>query len=126
MKQYKTIAGPIEIKIKPQPPGGPGNAGNEYKNAVKQYAAIIDNEAVGGWALHLIQQITVRKLVYIPVIIGAIIGAILGAILGSEFLYEISGAGGFFLGLLLGGGFGCLGLRYKDVLFNMLIFVKDE
>jgi len=114
MKQYKTIGGPIGLKAQ---------TGEDYETAVKQYAKIIDDEAVGGWALHLIQQISVKKLSYITVIIGAVLGAVLGVIVGDMWS---DSASGFFLGLLVGGGVGCLGLKYKDVLFNMLIFVKDE
>ena len=52
MKQYKTIAGPIGLTI---------SAKQKYADAVKQYAAIIDREAVGGWELKLIQKIFVQK-----------------------------------------------------------------
>jgi len=117
MKQYKTIAGPIGLKAQ---------TGQDYENAVRCYARIIDKEAYGGWALHLIQQIAVKKLVYITVIIGGAIGAVLGAIVGAELIYGLGGVGGFFLGLLIGAGLGCLGLKYQEVLFNMLIFVKDD
>ena len=50
MKQYKTVAGPIELRIKGK---------ESYADAVKQYAAIIDREAVGGWELDCIQPIPV-------------------------------------------------------------------
>ena len=123
MKQYKTIAGPIELRAQ---------TGQGYENAVRYYAQIIDREAVGGWSLHLIQQIAVKKLVYLSVIIVGALGAIVGAI----FFPGIVGAcccdrsayqvGGFFLGALIGVGFGCLGLKYKTVLFNMLVFVKED
>jgi len=124
MKQYKTIAGPIGLKAQ---------TGEGYEDAVRQYAEIIDKESVGGWALHLIQQITVKKLVFTTVVIGAIIGAVLAMIyigmnggiirLGDT---RVDYTGAFFIGLLLGGGIGCLGLKFEDVLFNMLVFVKDE
>jgi len=117
MKQYKTIAGPIELKAQ---------TGEDYENAVRQYAKIIDEEAVGGWALHLIQQIAVKKLAFATVIIGATIGAILGAIIGSEMTGEMSGVGGLLIGLMVGGGLGCLGLKYNYVFFNMLVFVQDD
>ena len=52
MKQYKTVAGPVMLVIKKN---------DSYEDAVKQYAAIIDREAVGGWELELIQQIPVYK-----------------------------------------------------------------
>lgn len=52
MKQYKTVAGPVGLKI--------GHK-ESYADAVKQYAAIIDREAVGGWALDCIQSIPVTR-----------------------------------------------------------------
>ena len=52
MKQYKTVAGPIGLTI---------SARESYADAVKQYAAIIDREAVGGWQLEMIQEIPVQK-----------------------------------------------------------------
>lgn len=52
MKQYKTVAGPVGLTIGPK---------DKYSDAVKQYAAIIDKEAVGGWELDFIQQIPVQK-----------------------------------------------------------------
>lgn len=50
--QYKTVAGPIGLMIKKQ---------DSYADAVRQYAAIIDREAVGGWELLFIQEIPVTK-----------------------------------------------------------------
>ncbi|MBR6581420.1 MAG: hypothetical protein IKK66_09000 [Ruminococcus sp.] len=50
--QYKTVAGPIGLMIKKN---------DSYEEAVKQYAAIIDREAVGGWELLFIQEIPVTK-----------------------------------------------------------------
>lgn len=50
--QYKTIAGPVGLTIKKK---------DSYEDAVRQYAAIIDREAVGGWELLCIQQIPVTK-----------------------------------------------------------------
>lgn len=52
MKQYKTVAGPIGLTITRK---------ESYSEAVKQYAAIIDREAVGGWKLEFIQEIPVIK-----------------------------------------------------------------
>lgn len=52
MVQYKTVAGPVGLTI----------SGKEtYADAVKQYAAIIDKEAVGGWKLDCIQEIPVTR-----------------------------------------------------------------
>lgn len=52
MAQYKTVAGPVGLTI---------NQKESYADAVKQYAAIIDREAVGGWKLDCIQEIPVHK-----------------------------------------------------------------
>ncbi|MBQ3083914.1 MAG: hypothetical protein IJC46_00480 [Clostridia bacterium] len=52
MTQYKTIAGPVELTIKRK---------ESYSEAVRVYASIINNEAVGGWVLDCIQQIPVTK-----------------------------------------------------------------
>lgn len=52
MKQYKTVAGPIGLKITQK---------ESYADAVKRYAAIIDREAVGGWSLDCIQNIPVTR-----------------------------------------------------------------
>ncbi|MBE6714667.1 MAG: hypothetical protein E7575_05220 [Ruminococcaceae bacterium] len=52
MVQYKTVAGPVGLTIAKR---------ESYADAVKQYAAIIDREAVGGWKLDCIQQIPVTK-----------------------------------------------------------------
>jgi hypothetical protein len=52
MAQYKTVAGPVELTI---------DRKDSYETAVRQYAAIIDREAVGGWELDCIQQIPVTK-----------------------------------------------------------------
>lgn len=48
--QYKTVAAPTGITV--------GKRDSNAK-AVKQYAAIIQREAVGGWRLILIQEIPV-------------------------------------------------------------------
>lgn len=50
--QYKTVAGPIGLTIKKN---------DSYADAVRQYAAIIDREAVGGWELLCIQEVPVTK-----------------------------------------------------------------
>jgi hypothetical protein len=52
MAQYKTVAGPVGLTITRK---------ESYSDAVKQYAAIIDREAVGGWELDCIQQIPVTQ-----------------------------------------------------------------
>jgi hypothetical protein len=52
MAQYKTVAGPVGLTI---------SAKESYSDAVKQYASIIDKEAVGGWVLDCIQQIPVTQ-----------------------------------------------------------------
>lgn len=52
MAQYKTVAGPVGLVIERK---------ESYANAVKQYASIIDKEAVGGWKLDCIQSIPVTK-----------------------------------------------------------------
>ena len=52
MAQYKTVAGPVGLTISKK---------DSYTEAVKQYAAIIDREAVGGWKLDCIQEIPVTK-----------------------------------------------------------------
>lgn len=52
MAQYKTVAGPVGLTITRK---------DSYESAVKQYASIIDKEAVGGWELDCIQQIPVTK-----------------------------------------------------------------
>ncbi len=52
MIQYKTVAGPVGLTIARK---------ESYADAVKQYAAIIDREAIGGRKLDCIQQIPVTK-----------------------------------------------------------------
>ena len=52
MAQYKTVAGPVGLTISHK---------DSYETAVKQYAAIIQREAVGGWKLDCIQEIPVTK-----------------------------------------------------------------
>ena len=116
MTQYKTIAGPIGLEAK---------TGEDYEAAVKKYAAIIDAEAVGGWELHLIQQIAASRWFYWTVMLGAALGAFVGAYVGSELFYD-EVASGFFLGLFVGAVLGCLGVRKVTEFFNMLVFVKHK
>ncbi len=52
MAQYKTVAGPVGLTITRK---------ESYQDAVKTYASIIDEQAVGGWKLDCIQQIPVTK-----------------------------------------------------------------
>lgn len=52
MAQYKTVAGPVGLTI---------SQNDSYAEAVKQYAYIINREAVGGWKLDCIQEIPVTK-----------------------------------------------------------------
>ncbi len=52
MKQYKTVAGPVGLTIQKK---------ESYSDAVRSYAAIIDNECKGGWELFCIQEIPVTK-----------------------------------------------------------------
>ena len=50
--QYKTVAGPVGLTV---------GKNTNYAGGVKQYAAIIDREAVGGWTLGSIHEIPVTK-----------------------------------------------------------------
>ena len=52
MAQYKTVAGPVGLTI---------NQKDSYEEAVRQYASIIQREAVDGWKLDCIQEIPVTK-----------------------------------------------------------------
>lgn len=52
MAQYKTVAGPIGFTV--------GKKDSEAA-AVKQYADIINREAVGGWKFVCIEEIPVTK-----------------------------------------------------------------
>lgn len=52
MAQYKTVAGPVGLTISRK---------DSYSEAVRQYADIINREAVGGWKLDCIQEIPVTK-----------------------------------------------------------------
>lgn len=52
MAQYKTVAGPVGLTIARK---------DSYKAAVRQYADIINREAVDGWKLDCIQEIPVTK-----------------------------------------------------------------
>ena len=51
-KQYKTVAGPTVVTVSRK---------DSYDSGVKQYAAIIDRETVGGWKLDSIYEIPVTK-----------------------------------------------------------------
>ena len=117
MAQYKTIAGPIGLRAQ---------SGEDYEHAVKKYAAIIDAEAVGGWELHLIQQIVVKKWVWFTVIIGAFAGAILGSVIASSMFGHRTDPTGLFVGAIIGAILGCLGIRNVTEFFNMLVFVKKD
>ena len=52
MAMYKTVAGPVGLTI---------SKNDSYYEAVKQYADIINREAVDGWKLDCIQEIPVTK-----------------------------------------------------------------
>ena len=52
MAQYKTVAGPVGLTI---------NQNDSYEDAVKEYASIIQREAVDGWKLDCIHEIPVTK-----------------------------------------------------------------
>ena len=52
MIQYKSVPGPVGLTV---------NTKEDYAYAVKQYAAIIDAEAVGGWNFELIRKVPVTK-----------------------------------------------------------------
>ena len=52
MIQYKSVPGPVGITI---------SKNDDYASAVKQYAAIIDREAVGGWKFECIRKLPVTK-----------------------------------------------------------------
>ncbi len=50
--QYKTVAGPVGLTV---------SKNDSFESGVKQYAAIIDAEAVGGWKLDSIYEIPVTR-----------------------------------------------------------------
>ena len=52
MIQYKSVPGPVGLTI---------GKNEDYTSAVKQYAAIIDREAVGGWKFECIRKLPVTK-----------------------------------------------------------------
>ena len=52
MIQYKSVPGPVGITISKK---------EDYASAVKQYASIIDSEAVGGWRFECIRKIPVTQ-----------------------------------------------------------------
>jgi hypothetical protein len=127
MKQYKTIAGPVALKVSTALGGLRPLGSNDYEDSVRQYAKIIDKEAIGGWALLLIQRIEVKKIIWWTVLVGALLGAILSAITNFFGMFCCcESVGSFFLGLLIGGTIGCLGIRGRTELFNMLVFEKDD
>jgi len=117
MAEYKTVAGPIDLTAQ---------SGEDYYAAVKQYAKIIDAEAVGGWELHLIQQIAVKKLLWYTVGIGAILGAILGLVFALNIMGDSKGPNGLLIGAIAGAALGCFGIKNVTEFFNMLIFVKRD
>jgi hypothetical protein len=93
MAQYKTVAGPIGLVIE---------ASDSYEAAVKQYAAVIDREAVGGWKLFTIQEIEVTKK---PPKSGCL-GGLISLLLIKIGLKQAP--------------------RAETVTFNMLVFVKED
>ncbi|MCL2063383.1 MAG: hypothetical protein FWG98_03290 [Candidatus Cloacimonetes bacterium] len=121
MTQYKTIAGPVGLVVE-------GNEG--YEGAVRKYAALIDQEAVGGWELLLIQQVPVtkKKLNVVAFLFVAILFAAIGYAIGST----LGGRGDDFtiLGGIVGLGLGVLiGLQIKTAtyeIFNMLVFALKQ
>jgi len=124
MTQYKSIAGPIGLMAE---------KGQDYEDAVKKYAAIIDENAVGGWELLWIQQIPVTKL---KVNIGGLIGvaaicAAIGGAIGASTAGYRELMTGIITGVVIGGAAG-LAIGYaacKDKVvefFNMLIFAKKN
>jgi len=125
--EYKTIAGPIGLTAE---------KGQDYEDAVKKYAAIIDAEAVGGWDLLWIQQIPVIKkvlnvggLVNFTLIFAVIGAAINVAVSMQQYGSSIGGAafGGIVLGGLIGAAIGALVCRNKVVeFFNMLVFARKK
>ena len=52
MAQYKTVAGPVGLAI---------GSKDSYDTAVREYADIIEKEAIDGWELAFIQEIPVFK-----------------------------------------------------------------
>lgn len=59
--QYKTVLGPLGMKI---------TKNDSYDEAMKEYAAILNREAVGGWRLVQIQELCMMKKYYIKCIIN--------------------------------------------------------
>jgi hypothetical protein len=124
MTQYKSIAGPIGLTAE---------SGEDYEIAVKRYATIIDENAVGGWELLWIQQIPVTKLkVNIGGLLGvAVICAAIGAAIGASAAGYRELMNGIIAGIVLGGFAGAVigGLVCKSKViefFNMLIFAKKN
>ena len=123
MAQYKTVAGPIELWAR---------STEDYETVVKKYAAIIDEQAVGGWELHLIQQIAVKRRIWYTLIIGAVIGALLGLVIVNTMMGGYRGPSvddtitGLLFGTIVGTLFGCFGIKSVSEFFNMLVFVKHD
>lgn len=121
MTQYKTVAGPIELRA---------DGENRNEVAVRKYASIIDAEAVGGWYLHSIQQISVTKLVTNQNAVAAC--GFAGMVIGGLFGFDPRGPSGeLFLFAVIGAAIGG-GLAYAFAknpvieFFNMLVFEKKE
>ena len=117
MAKYKTVAGPAELWA---------SGGADYEEAVIEYSRMINYEAFGGWKLHLIHKITVKKRRYYTIVIGAILGAILGGFFGSMGGGTDSAVFLGFVGLIVGILLGFLVSPTTSELFNMLVFVKDD
>jgi hypothetical protein len=116
MTQYKTIAGPVGLEVK---------RGEDYDGTVKKYAAIIDQNAVGGWELLWIQQIPVTK---VTTNIFALLGvAAIGAAVGYAMGGWNNGVAFAAMGGLIGAGIGAAAFQNRAVeFFNMLVFAKKE
>jgi len=123
MAKYKTIAGPIGLTV---------TGDTSYADAVRQYAAIIDAETIGGWELLLIEQIPVTKHklnirgMITVALIGAAVGFFMGNFMGGSNFYR----GGLSfeyvaIGAILGAITGAILSRTKVTEhFNMLVFEK--
>ena len=116
MAQYKTVAGPAELWAKRE---------SDREEVVEAYAQIINYEAFGGWKLHLIHQIPVKRRRYYTIVIGAILGIIIGLFItsgGSDAVQTM----GLIVGAVLGIILGLLASYTTTIHFNMLVFVKDD
>ena len=119
MTQYKTIAGPIGVKVE---------RGEDYEEVVKRYAAIVDAEAVGGWDLSWIQQIPVIK---VTTDFNGVMGlAVIGAVLGYVSQMGVRGESAVAIaicGAVIGGAIGYTICKKNAIeWFNMLVFAKKE